>query len=253
MDDATRDRQRVRESKRPKKDKITGDVTLPLHFNNREKYPGCKPRVLNQQMCGSCWAFSSAGILEDRFCQHSDAQIKVTLSPQDMVDCDFENFGCRGGYMVPALDFLITEGVTNYDCLPYVNEKRPCSFSCEDKSKTYDKYYCKPGSMRIETDIRGMQMDIYQNGPVMVGLMVYEDLYSYKTGVYEYVAGGLIGGHSVRAVGWGHDDDGHLYWICQNQWTDQWGQDGYFNIKAGEVGIDYWSLSCMPDITATRK
>ena len=24
--------------------------------------------------------------------------------------------------------------------------------------------------------------------------------------------------------------------------------DGYVNIKAGEIGIDYWSLSCMPDI-----
>jgi hypothetical protein len=96
-----------------------------------------------------------------------------------MVNCDFENFGCKGGYMVPAIDFLITEGVAEYDCLPYKNEKYPCSFRCEDTNKPYDKYYCKPGSMKIETDIEGIQADIYHNGPVMVGLMVYEDLYSY--------------------------------------------------------------------------
>ena len=81
---------------------------------------------------------------------------------------------------------------------------------------------------------------------------MYEDFYSYKEGIYEYVAGGLISGHVIRTVGWGHDEDGHLYWICQNQWTDQWGDQGYINIKAGEIGIDTWSVSCMPDIV-TRK
>lgn len=44
--------------------------------------------------------------------------------------------------------------------------------------------------------------------------MVYEDLYSYQSGIYEYVTGGLIGGHSIRCGGWGHDSNGHLYWIC---------------------------------------
>ena len=79
----------------------------------------------------------------------------------------------------------------------------------------------------------------------MVGLMVYEDLYNYKEGIYEYTAGDLIGGHAVRLLGWGHDEeDGHLYWICQNQWTDEWGEYGYFRIKAGEIGLDTWSLSC---------
>ena len=49
----------------------------------------------------------------------------------------------------------------------------------------------------------------------MVGLMIYEDIYSYKSGIYEYTAGKLIGGHAIRAVGWGHNPkDGSLYWIC---------------------------------------
>lgn len=66
------------------------------------------------------------------------------------------------------------------------------------------------------------------------------------------MTGGLIGGHSIRCGGWGHDSDGHLFWICQNQWTDIWGSNGYFNIKAGELGIDTWSVSCMPDIKITN-
>ena len=174
----------------------------------------CKPRVLNQQMCGSCWAFSSAGMLEDRFCMHTDGQVKPTLSPQDMVNCDFENFGCKGGYMVTSIDFLITEGVAEYDCLPYKDERNPCTFQCDDTKQRYDKYYCRTGSLNIETDIDKIQADIYNNGPVMMGLMVYKDLYSYESGIYEYTAGGLIGGHSIRCGGWGHDENNHLYWVC---------------------------------------
>jgi cathepsin B len=130
-----------------------------------------------------------------------------------MIDCDFENFGCMGGYMIPAIDFLITEGVTTFDCMAYQNNVMDgCTFRCDDETKPYEKYYCKAGSLKIETDRWEMQRDIYENGPVMVGLMVYEDLYNYESGIYEYTAGQLVGGHAIRAIGWGHDDEGFLYW-----------------------------------------
>jgi hypothetical protein len=50
-----------------------------------------------------------------------------------MVDCDYENFGCKGGYMVSAIDFLITEGVTTLNCMKYINDKKNgCSFTCDN-------------------------------------------------------------------------------------------------------------------------
>lgn len=156
--------------------------------------------------------------------------------------------------MIPAIDFLMTEGVTTFDCMAYMEETHVdgCSFRCDDEEKPYDKYYCKAGSLNIETDRWEMQRDIIENGPVMIGLMVYEDLYNYESGIYEYTAGQLVGGHAIRAIGWGHDDDGHLFWHVQNQWTETWGENGYGRIKAGELGLDTWTLSCMPDIIATR-
>ena len=50
----------------------------------------------------------------------------------------------------------------------------------------------------------------------MAGLSAYEDMYNYEGGVYEHTTGDLVGGHAMRIVGWGHneDDDGHLYWIA---------------------------------------
>jgi cathepsin B len=135
---------------------IKGDPDLPEYYNVREAYPMCQPEVLDQGMCGSCWAFSSSAVLSDRFCMRSEGKIDVTLSPQDMVNCDFENFGCNGGYMVPAIDFLITEGVTHKGCMDYTGAQNSCSFRCDDQDGNYDKYYCKPGSLNIATSIKDM-------------------------------------------------------------------------------------------------
>ena len=56
------------------------------------------------------------------------------------------------------------------------------------------------------------------NGPMMVGLSVFEDFISYGGGVYEYVAGEYVGGHAIKLVGWGTDTDENgddfLYWVC---------------------------------------
>ena len=145
-------------------------------------------------------------MLEDRFCTQSEGQIRVTLSPQDMVNCDLENFGCSGGYFIPAIDFLQTDGATTNKCVPYLNKVDTCLFRCQDPNNSYEKYYCKRNSFKMHTSVEDIQREIYENGSVMVGLEVYEDMYSYKEGIYHYTAGGLIGGHAIRAFGWGHDE-----------------------------------------------
>ena len=49
-----------------------------------------------------------------------------------MVNCDFENSGCSGGYMVNAIDFLMTEGTVTYGCKPYLNILDFCDSRCDD-------------------------------------------------------------------------------------------------------------------------
>jgi cathepsin B len=83
---------------------------------------------------------------------------------------------------------------------------------------------------------------------MQVGLTVYDDFFSYKEGIYHYTAGVVQGGHAIKLIGWGTDTDGSLYWICQNQWSAKWGENGFINIKAGEVGLDSMAISCIPDL-----
>lgn len=86
------------------------------------------------------------------------------------------------------------------------------------------------------------------NGPIMVGFTMYQDILTYSSGIYKQTTGSIIGGHAVKLIGWNHDVNGDLYWICQNQWGTTWGESGFFNIYSGEVGIDVMAFACDPKL-----
>ena len=71
---------------------------------------------------------------------------------------------------------------------------------------------------------------------------------SYESGVYVQTSGEEMGGHAMKLIGFGEDENLGLFWILQNQWTSDWGDKGFIKIKAGEIGIDSVALSCKPDI-----
>lgn len=225
---------------------------LPMSFDARLKWPSCIGPIRDQQICGSCYAFSSVMMLQDRFCIASQGQIKVTLSPEDMVTCNMGNAGCNGGLLSETINYLITEGVVSEDCLPYVSGigvQNFCSYSCADKGKYYEKYACKLGSGTMLTTHEEIMTELMTNGPMQVGYLIYDDFYYYKKGIYEKSDSAvMLGGHAVKLLGWNYDVNGRLYWICQNQWGTIFGEQGYFNIYAGECGIDNFASSCMPDI-----
>ena len=107
-----------------------------------------------------------------------------------MVNCNYENFSCAGGYLMPAIDYLQTEGVVPRDCLPYKGEGDYCTYRCENgKVDNYVKHFCKVGSLHIATRREEIMKEIFLNGPMMMGLIIYEDFMNYGGGVYKHVAG----------------------------------------------------------------
>lgn len=133
--------------------------------------PECLGHIQDQGECGSCWAFTSAGLLSDRFCIHTNANINVRLSPQEMVNCNYENYGCQGGYLVTSVDYLMVEGAVAEQCVPYEDAMNQCSYRCSDGGKTaYDKYYCKPGTIEIAVNHAEIKRELVNNGPMLMGL-----------------------------------------------------------------------------------
>lgn len=58
-------------------------------------------------------------------------------------------------------------------------------------------------------------------------------------GVYKHVAGKALGGHAIRILGWGVEND-TPYWLVANSWNTDWGNNGFFKILRGsdECGIE---------------
>lgn len=237
---------------------VTPDV-VPESFDAREAWPGCVTPVINQGLCGSCWAVASAQAMTDRLCvaaTKANQKVKRFLSPQHLLSCDVGcsltsgcTKGCNGGSLDSPWIFAAQTGLVPYSCLPYkahsTAENGQCSAlaetnpaSCSPFFSTYAvngslQLYKSSGCYRL-TNALGVQRDLMNFGPVVAGMIARSDFYAYRFGVYIADPGAAIfGGHAVRLIGWGVTSDGVKYWTIANSWHTRWGEGGYARIRRG--------------------
>jgi len=79
---------------------------------------------------------------------------------------------------------------------------------------------------------------MFTDGPIETAFMVYEDFFSYTSGVYTQQSQEFVGGHAIKVIGWGVDSSAGPYWIAYNSWGTSWGMNGIFWIGAGQCEFD---------------
>jgi cathepsin B len=218
---------------------------LPTNFDSREKWGNCIHPIRDQGHCGSCWAFGATEVLSDRFCINNQ---DVILSPQDLVSCNTQNHGCNGGNLPLTWTFLASSGAVSDECFPYTSGNgvvEPCRTSCVDSSIPFKKY--KSTSVTQPKTIEAIKAQIYHNGPVEVGFQVYRDFLSYTSGIYIHKSGELLGGHAVKIIGWGNENN-VVYWIAANSWGPEWGEEGFFRIYVNQCGISSQAIAGLPKL-----
>lgn len=211
--------------------------------------------VRNQGACGSCYSFSSMGMLEARIrILTSNTQTPI-LSPQQIVSCSNYSQGCLGGfpYLIAgkyAQDF----GVVEEDCFPYTGRDDPCIM----KSSCYHYYipqYYYVGGFYGACSEAAMKVELVKNGPVSVAFEVYSDFMNYHGGIYHYTGLGdqfnpfELTNHAVLLVGYGRDPQTkEKYWIVKNSWGSDWGESGYFRIRRStdECAIESIAVAAIP-------
>ncbi|XP_054266042.1 uncharacterized protein LOC128988613 isoform X1 [Macrosteles quadrilineatus] len=221
------------------------DVTLPVDFDWRDR--GAVTPVKNQGQCGSCWAFSVTGNVEGQwFLRHGKL---LSLSEQELVDCDKRDDGCMGGYMTQAYE-AIEElgGLETEDEYPYEAENESCKFNKTEARATVTS------SVNITTNETQIAQWLYKNGPISIGINA-NAMQFYMGGVshpLKFLCSKDQLDHGVLLVGFGvhRSTIRHKilpYWLVKNSWGPHWGEKGYYRVYRGDgtCGVNQMASSAI--------
>jgi len=208
------------------------NFVTPESFDWREK--GVVSEVKNQGQCGSCWAFSAIGNIEGQWAIKKKQLI--SLSEQELVDCDKVDQGCNGGFMSTAFEVLIKMGgVETEKDYPYEGRNDKCHFNKNLTKVHIDSY------VNLTQDESKLADWLAQNGPIAIGINALP-MQFYFGGVshpWKIFCNPENLNHGVLIVGFGKTastkhNKVQPYWIIKNSWGKSWGEKGYYRIFRGD-------------------
>lgn len=80
--------------------------------------------IKDQLYCGSCYSFAATAVSEFYFLKKKSENL--TLSQQNIIDCDNSNLGCSGGWPTLALLYIRDEGISEESSYGYEAVKQEC-------------------------------------------------------------------------------------------------------------------------------
>ena len=141
----------------------------------------------------------------------------------------------NGMYLRDALKIAQKRGDVLYEDLPGNHDVQEAMKNVQRNQQVlFNKAY--PNRISTYYRIYGnseLKHAIYNNGPVLAGIMLYNGYYLNKDNVLCYNINNDTFGHAVLIVGWTKD-----HWIVQNSWGESWGDKGRFYIPMNR----FWDI-----------
>ncbi|EER94674.1 ervatamin-C [Sorghum bicolor] len=197
-------------------------VDAPTSVDWRSR--GAVTPIKNQgPSCSSCWAFVTAATIE------SITQIRtgklVSLSEQELIDCDPYDGGCNLGYFVNGYKWVIQNGgLTTEANYPYQARRYQCN-----RSKAGQRAARISNYRQLPQGEAQLQQAVAQQ-PVAAAIEMGGSLQFYSGGVWSGQCGTRMN-HAITVVGYGADSSGVKYWLVKNSWGQTWGERGYLRMR----------------------
>lgn len=206
---------------------------IPDEFDVRKQ--GCNMPIKDQANCGSCWAFGSTSTGEYNFCFQTGDHSPETnpWSPQPMVSCDTEFYGCNGGLFTgkwnkqygffSSKDWPYTSGGGNTG---RCDKSKLTSLKPVAKPEDF-VYIGEPGRSPTEDEVTAA---VFTYGAVAISFGADGALNNVTSEDTPIRCTNTQMNHEVTTVGYRKSD--HSF-IEQNSWGARWGAKGFFRIKWG--------------------
>lgn len=194
---------------------------LPSKIDYREL--GAVSPVKSQGSCGSCWAFTTAGVLESQYFLKNNAHID--LSEQQLVDCVRigNTIGCGDGYMLDAYEYLKNTGIMHEIDYPYEDKDDICKYNPNKPHLNLKTFYT------IEANEVKIAEALVKYGPLAIAINASSLHFLGKGQILNPDTDDDCNpkdiNHAVILVGYTE-----TYWIIKNSWGPNWNDEGFFKL-----------------------
>jgi len=209
--------------------------------------------VMDQGQCGSCYTVATTRMLTARHRIKKQDSSLEQFSIDFPLHCSEYNQGCQGGYAFLASKWSHDVGVLPESCAKYAALGN-CELTCDLKELKQhhraDNYHYIGGYYGGASEAEILQ-ELYHNGPVVVSFEPKNDMMYYGGGIYKSITETKMEwervDHAVLLVGYG-EEDGKKFWVLQNSWGSDWGENGFFRMIRGENDSGVESIAVAADV-----
>lgn len=173
------------------------------------------------EVIGSCYAFSAVAAVEG--ITYIKQGKLISLSEQEIVDCDKYDHGCNKGSMQNVFTFIQqNKGITPESNYPYHSKQGTCQSSATNHAAAKIT-----GFQNVPQNSEADLLNAVANQPVSVAVDSRDFRFRfYSSGVFNAECGTQCD-HAITIVGYGAKGNGDKYWIVKNSWGTGWGEEGY--------------------------
>ena len=153
------------------------------------------------------------------------------MSRQEIKEC-VENPD-RPHVSIDAFEYIRKNGVTFDRDYPLRKGTMPCLRKKRDRTREIEGY-----KLLLPGDEENLKLAVAVIGPVSVSMKATENFMFYREGVfYDPTCAESLGevNHAVLLVGYGTDPAGVDFWIIQNNFGTEWGENGFGKMARNTV------------------